>query len=203
MKISVSFISEGRMLEGVMYLPPDTHSIPLPGLLFEGSMTSATTQVTDHIAQLVADEGFIAMVLDHSFLGDSEKSALSWESPGKRIEDIKAAFDFLSKQESCDKNMIVGVGVSVGAEYLAQAVEQSMKTGERIPLCNALAMLEGPYDDSQKYVSSLDIPHVVIDDSNIESAVEELVMWVRSLGSQLRQKETWRASTVDWSQTDK
>lgn len=192
MRITVNFTSQGRMLEGVMFLPEDTKQATA-ACLFEGSATGATNQVTEYIAREVSEEGFVCLIMDHSYYGEYETSPLSWESPSKRIMDIKAALHFLEKHASVDKERIVGVGVSVGAEYLAQACDQ---TG----VCKGLILVEGPFDDSQNVISKLDIPFIVVDETHLKSTVDEVVLWMRTLFQGGLAQEA--RPSVDWSVSD-
>ncbi|KHD87712.1 MAG: hypothetical protein OM95_12875 [Bdellovibrio sp. ArHS] len=194
MKLTVTFHSQGRLLEGSLYLPqnPSEH---LVGLLFEGSMTGATRQLTQHIAREVSEEGFACLVMDHSYYSEDEGAAQSWESPSKRTEDIHAALSFLQRHSTVNPEKIIGVGVSVGAEYLAQVCRESN-------VCKGLILIQGPFDDAQNKAQDLDIPMVVVDETHLDSAIDETVMWARTLfnGSFA---DSPQAPLVDWSLADK
>lgn len=194
MKVTVNFASQGRLLEGSLFLPEKAEEVA-PTLLFEGSMTGATTQVTEYLAQEISKEGFVCLIIDHSYYGEEESAALPWESPVKRIEDIKAALSFLSEHAAVDKEKIVGVGVSVGAEFMAQVCRETN-------WCKGLVMVQGPFDDSQNLAGGLDIPTIVVDENHLDAAVDEIVLWVRTLleGRVARDLE---APRFDWSQLDK
>ncbi|WP_413942952.1 alpha/beta hydrolase [Bdellovibrio sp. HCB-162] len=195
MKITVTFTSQGRMLEGLLFLPESSQGV-VPGLLFEGSMTGATNQIAELIAREVSLQGFVCLVMDHSFYGDDEGAAQPWESPSKRLEDIKAALRFLIEHAAVDSEKIVGVGVSVGAEYMAQVCRETN-------YCKGLIMLQGPFDDSQNVTRDLEIPSIVIDETHLDSAVDEVVLWTRTLfnGSLPEQKN--EPQNIDWSRSDK
>lgn len=196
MRMTVTFTSEGRILEASLFLPPHSTAELSPALLFEGTMTGATGPFTEHLAEHLSGEGFVCLVLDHSFYGDDEASPLSWESPGKRVEDIKAGLKFLSQQSTTDENSIVGVGVSVGAEYLARAVEQ-------IGICKAFVIVQGPFDDAQNYIENLDIPTLLVEESDLEGTADEISLWVKTMFG--RGGKKWRSGRplVDWSVSDK
>ncbi|MGE5085691.1 MAG: alpha/beta hydrolase [Bacillota bacterium] len=178
MKITVTFNSQGRMLEGSLFIPGPDEAHQKPALLFEGSITGATSQYTDRLARAISEEGFVCMILDHSFFGDDESSPQAWESPSKRVEDIKSALHFLQEQGIVDPDRIAGVGVSVGAEYIARAIQQT-------DVCRGFLMVEGPYDDAQNFIGDMDVPSVVIDSQNFESTVDQAVLWLRSLFGEL------------------
>lgn len=194
MKVSVNVTSQGRILEGSLFFPPDALGA-LPALLFEGSMTGATQQITEYLAKEISQHGFVCMVLNHSYFGDDEAAAQPWESPTKRVEDIKAAIQVLRNYSGADQGKIVGVGVSIGAEFLAQACRETH-------IFRGFVMIQGPFDDSQNIVKDLDVPSVVIDETHLDTAVDETVLWVRTLFNG-RFPEDLKVSAVDWSQRDK
>ncbi|MBO9665916.1 MAG: alpha/beta hydrolase [Bdellovibrio sp.] len=174
MKITVTFTSQGRILEGGLFLPDKEQPEPTAALLFEGSVTGATSQVTEHLAREICKEGFVCMILDHSYYSDDESAPQPWESPAKRVEDIKAAMHFLQEQGTVDREKIIGVGVSVGAEYMARAIQQT-------DICQGLVMIEGPNDDSQNLIGHVEIPSIVIEEQHLESTVDQTVIWIRTL----------------------
>lgn len=196
MKLTVNFTSQGRLLEGTMFLPDDETKPACVACLFEGSVTGATSQITEYIAREVAAQGFACLVLDHSYYGEDEQAAQPWESPAKRLGDIKAALRFLEQQSMVDKERIVGVGISVGAEFLAQAAQE---TG----VLKGLVMVEGPFDDSQNLIGHLDIPSIVVDETHLDSAVDETVLWIRTLFDGNRPQAQVMDSRPDWSVSDK
>lgn len=191
MRITVTFTANERLLEAALFLPDLDTKDSMPGLLFEGSMTGATAQVTEYAARQISQQGYVCMVLDHSFYGEDEMAPHPWESPAKRVEDIKAGLNFLSQQEVVDREKIIGVGVSVGAEFLAHAIRETN-------ICKGLVMIEGPSDDAQNYVGELEIPTVVVDETHLDAAIEQTVLWVRTMWDQNRQWPS-RDKSIDWS----
>lgn len=191
MRITVTFTANERLLEAALFLPDLDTRDSMPGLLFEGSMTGATAQITEYAARNISQQGYVCMVLDHSFYGEDEMAPHPWESPTKRVEDIKAGLNFLSQQEVVDREKIIGVGVSVGAEFLANAIRETN-------ICKGLVMIEGPSDDAQNYVGELEIPTVVVDETHLDAAIEQTVLWVRTMWDQNRQWPS-RDKSINWS----
>lgn len=196
MKLVVNFTSQGRLLEGLMYLPDDDTRPTCVACLFEGSVTGATSQITEYIAREVAAQGFACLIVDHSYYGDDEQAPQPWESPIKRLQDIKAALRFLEQQSTVDPERIVGVGISVGAEFLGRVAQE---TG----LLKGLVIIEGPFDDSQNLIGHLDIPSVVVDETHLDSAVDETVLWVRTLFGGNQPPVQGKDVRPDWSVADK
>lgn len=195
MRITVTFTANERLLEAALFLPDTDTKEPMPGLLFEGSMTGATAQITEYTARQISQQGYVCMVLDHSFYGEDETAPHSWESPAKRVEDIKAGLNFLSQQEVVNREKIIGVGVSVGAEFLAHAIRETN-------ICKGMVMIEGPNDDAQNYVGELDVPTVVVDEAHLDSAIDQTVLWVKTMWDMGRDWPT-KPGTTDWSLASK
>lgn len=197
MKLTVTFTSQGRMLEAALFLPPQSTAELSPALLFEGSMTGATVMLTERIAHELSDEGFVCLVLDHAFYGDDEASAQAWESPTKRVEDIKAGLRFLSEQASTNRENIIGVGVSVGAEYLARAIKETN-------ICKGFVMVQGPFDDAQNQIGEMDIPTLITDENHLETAIDEISIWAKTLFSEPhKMKSRHKSGSANWSRADK
>ena len=173
MKVTVHFTSQGRLLEGSLFLPEEIQE-SAPTLLFEGSMTGTTNQFTEYLAREACKEGFVCLLIDHNYFGEQEGASQPWESPVKRQEDIKAALAFLSQHEAVNKEQIVSVGVGVGAEYLAQVFRENH-------WCKGLAIVEGPFDDSSKLIRDLEIPTLVVPETPMDEAVDKIVIWARTL----------------------
>ncbi len=173
MKVNVNIKSQGRLLDGLLFYKEDSDD-SVPALLFEGSITGATAAVTQRLAEDIAAEGFVCLIIDHNYFSEDEMAPQPWESPIKRIEDIKAGLQFLEKQQFVDSKKIIGVGVSVGAEFIAKACQQSGS-------CQGLIMVEGSFDDSQNLVGNLDIPTIIFDENDLEMTAERIIVWARSL----------------------
>lgn len=174
MKLTVTIPSQGRLLEAALFIPPQNTKELAPAILFEGSMTGATLRLTEHLAEELSHEGFVCLVLDHSFYSEDETSALSWESPGKRVADIKAALEFLKQHATTDGDCVVGVGVSVGAEYLARAIRETN-------ICKGFVMVQGTYDDAQNFIGEMDIPSTILNEQDLSVTADEISIWARAL----------------------
>lgn len=192
MKITVTFNSQGRLLEGSLFIPGPDETHQKAALLFEGSITGATSQYTERLARAISEEGFVCMILDHSFFGDDEAAPQAWESPSKRVEDIKSALHFLQEQGIVDPDRIAGVGISVGAEYIARAIQQT-------DICHGFLMIEGPSDDAQNFIGEMEVPSIVVDSQNFEATVDQATLWLRTLFGERAQSYK---DSVRWNQMD-
>lgn len=191
--LTVHFNSQGRLLEGRLYLPEKVE-FSLPTILFEGSMTGATTQVVEFLARELSRDGFACLLMDHSYYGEEEGAPQPWESPQKRGEDIKSALAFLSAHSAVDHNKMIGVGVSVGAEFLATICRETS-------LFKGLALVQGPFDDFQGSISDLKVPTLVVEDANLGAAADEISRWAQQVLKGPRPQDL-ESDRYDWTQVD-
>lgn len=85
-------------------------------------MTSVKEQVTGVYAAALAAQGFAALALDHRHFGESEGLPRQMEVHSRKVEDLLAAVDFLAAHPMVDAEQLAGVGICLGAGYVAAAV---------------------------------------------------------------------------------
>ena len=96
---AITFPSDGRKLAGHLYLPRDFDEGRLyPGVVVVGPGSSVKEQAGRIYARKVAQRGYVALVFDPSFQGESEGLPRDREDPAARIEDIRSAVDLLAPQ---------------------------------------------------------------------------------------------------------
>ncbi|MER5802114.1 alpha/beta hydrolase [Streptomyces mirabilis] len=74
-------------------------------------------------AQLLAEQGYIAMAFDASHYGDSTGEPRFMESPAIRVEDFHAGVDFLSNHPLVDPERIGVLGICGGGGYSVNAAQ--------------------------------------------------------------------------------
>jgi uncharacterized protein len=116
----VSFSSEGQRIIGNLYLPatpaPGTR---LPAIALLGTWTSVKEMIVPHYARLLAPAGFAVLTIDFRGFGESDGEPRRAESPHRKIQDIRAAVDFLASHPAVDPDRIGLVGVCAAAGYVA------------------------------------------------------------------------------------
>jgi uncharacterized protein len=116
----VEFEVDGSRVVGILHIPESSSGAP--ALVFEGPLTSVKEQVTGNYAQAMARRGYVSLAFDHRYFGESGGEPRQYESPAKKVEDLRGAIDFLGGQPEVDPRRIGGVGICAGGGYMARAV---------------------------------------------------------------------------------
>lgn len=93
-----------------MYIPQNTSS-KLPAIAISGPFGAVKEQSSGLYAQKMTEYGFLTIVFDPSFTGESGDSPRYVASPDINTEDFCAAVDFLSVQENVDTDRIGIIGI--------------------------------------------------------------------------------------------
>ncbi len=121
----VTFSSQNVLLKGHLFLPPNFDSNKkYPASIVTGSWTSVKEQMPDEYASVMAKEGFITLTFDFRGFGESEGQPRQVEDYNLKIEDIKAAVDYLIQHKNVDAENLSGLGVCASSGYMAHATAQ-------------------------------------------------------------------------------
>ncbi|TMQ62742.1 MAG: alpha/beta fold hydrolase [Candidatus Eisenbacteria bacterium] len=115
----VSFKSRGDELTGLLYRPREGDS-RLPAIVVTGSWTTVKEQMPAVYAERLAAAGYAALTFDFRGYGESEGEPRHFESPKKKVEDIRSAVDFLASSNLVDGGRIGLLGVCASAGYAAE-----------------------------------------------------------------------------------
>ena len=115
----VNFTSQGDELTGLLYRPSDAASESrLPVIVVTGSWTTVKEQMPAVYAERLAAAGYAALTFDFRGYGESQGEPRHFESPRRKVEDIRSAVDFLTGFG--DGAPIGLLGVCAGAGYAAE-----------------------------------------------------------------------------------
>lgn len=90
-----------------------------PAIVSVHPIGSCKEQTSGNIyGQALADAGFVVLVIDASFQGESGGEPRFIENPYHRVEDIRYAVDYLVTQDFVDENRIGALGVCGGGAYV-------------------------------------------------------------------------------------
>ncbi|KJV35703.1 alpha/beta hydrolase [Luteibacter yeojuensis] len=121
-KQRVTFTNGDQQLVGHLRLPQafdDTKRYP--AIVVVGPGSSVKEQAGAVYAGKLAERGFITLVFDPSFQGESSGTPRDLESPAVRIEDIRCAVDFLVTLAYVDDESIGLLGICAGGGYAVSA----------------------------------------------------------------------------------
>ena len=75
----------------------------------------------------MARHGYVALAFDASHQGESEGLPRYVEDPFSRVEDIRAAVDYLCSLDFVDETCIGAMGVCAGAGYTMSAIQSDLR----------------------------------------------------------------------------
>lgn len=118
----VTFTSGGRAIVGQLRLPnhfaaKERH----PAIVIVGPGSSVKEQAGATYAQKLAEKGYVTLVFDPSFQGESEGLPRDTENPAVRVEDIRCGVDHLVTLPFIDEEAIGLLGICAGGGYAINA----------------------------------------------------------------------------------
>ncbi|MEC3891134.1 alpha/beta hydrolase [Nocardiopsis sp. LDBS1602] len=121
----VAFRSPGMAwdLAGILHLPADfDENRSYPAIVSVHPIGSCKEQTAgDVYARALAEAGYVVLVFDASYQGESGGSPRLIEDPAQRVEDIRVAIDHLVTLPYVDAERIGGIGVCGGGGYVINA----------------------------------------------------------------------------------
>src|SRR5690242_8326096 len=141
----VTFEVDGTTVVGLLHCP---ELAPRAALVLTGPLTSVKEQASGAYARAMASRGFAALAFDHRTFGESGGEPRQYESPPRKVADIRAAADFLGRHGSTRSLPLAAVGICAGGGYMAAAVASD-------PRLRAFAGVAGVYPDVQAMRSML------------------------------------------------
>jgi len=135
----VTFEVDGTTVVGNLHWP---ETAPLAAVVLTGPLTSVKEQASGAYARALATRGFAALAFDHRTFGESAGEPRQYESPPRKIADIRAAADFLGRRAVTAAVPLAAVGICAGGGYMAGAVAED-------PRLRAFAAVAGVFPDAQ------------------------------------------------------
>lgn len=118
----ITFKSDGRALVGQLRLPDGfAENQQYPSVVIVGPGSSVKEQAGGFYAEKLAAKGYLTLVFDPSFQGESEGFPRDTEDPAARVEDIRCAVDFLVTLPFVDEEAIGLLGICAGGGYAINA----------------------------------------------------------------------------------
>lgn len=120
---TVTFQVDGIELVGDLHKPVGA-SEPLPAVAIIGPMTYERNQAPTQYAKRLAKLGYAALAYDSRYRGDSGGAPRQYENPFHKLEDMKAAVDFLRGREGIDAEQVNILGICQGGSVALRAAQE-------------------------------------------------------------------------------
>lgn len=109
-------------LAGLLRLPENFDlNKDYPAIVVTGPMLSVKEQAQSVYASRLTDLGYVTLVFDGSYFGESQGLPRQLEDPSVKQSDIEGAVDFLESLPYVDKNRIGGLGICGSGSYMSVA----------------------------------------------------------------------------------
>ena len=109
-------------LAGLLRLPDGFDlSKDYPALVVTGPMLSIKEQAQSVYAARLTELGYVTLVFDGAYFGESEGEPRQQELPAVKETDIEGAVDFLESLPFVDSNRIGGLGICGSGSYMSVA----------------------------------------------------------------------------------
>lgn len=120
----VIFHSQGVPLTGRFLRNTKSLRQRQPAVIVLGSWLTVKEQMATTYGRKFADAGFTAFTFDFSGFGESQGEPRQAEIPARKINDIRAAAEFLHSVAFVDAERIACVGICASAQYMLAALAQ-------------------------------------------------------------------------------
>lgn len=120
----VSFKNRRLNLAGQLYLPENFNATKkCPALVLAHPEGAVKEQVPATYAEKLVGYGYVCLIFDGAFMGESDGEPHFTTDPFQRVEDIQAAVDFLTTLDYVDHERIGGLGICAGGAYMIDAAK--------------------------------------------------------------------------------
>ena len=112
----------GLRLAGLLYIPGNFDlSKNYPAVVVTGPMLSVKEQAQSVYAKRLTEAGYVTLVFDGSYFGESEGAPRGQELPDVKESDIEGAVDYLCSLPYVDNDRIGGLGICGSGSYMSVA----------------------------------------------------------------------------------
>lgn len=115
---SIEFAVGNETVRGTFYLPSESSTLLLPGVVFGHGWSMVAGGDLEDYAKAVVQKGFAALTFDYRNLGKSTGTPRQHIDPQRQVEDFKAAISFLRQQAEVNPERIGIWGSSYGGGHV-------------------------------------------------------------------------------------
>lgn len=170
---SVTFPNGPITMAGNLYLPvgfDDAGSYPAIVAVHPGG--GVKEQTAGHYAAQLARQGFVTLAFDASTQGESGGETRFVEDPFARVNDVRAAVDYLTTLGFVDTDRIGAFGVCAGGGYAATATmsDRRIKALATVSAVNLGDMFRKGWDGSADPAQSIGLAGMGSDQRSTEAS---------------------------------
>jgi len=115
---NIAFTSQGKKVVGKLFVP----TTEIKGAFtILGPVAFAKEQSPIQYATRLAKEGYIALIFDPRYYGESEGEPRRFESRQAKVEDIQASIDFLLTRKEVNPAKLYALGICQGTNWIIEA----------------------------------------------------------------------------------
>ena len=112
----------GTRMAGLLRIPAEFNlSRNYPAVVVTGPMLSVKEQAQSVYAMRLTEAGYVTLVFDGTYFGESEGTPRGQELPDVKESDIEAAVDYLTSLPYVDPERIGGLGICGSGSYMSVA----------------------------------------------------------------------------------
>lgn len=128
MEQKVTFDSNGLNLAGILRFPESSEATkPLPAVVVTHPFGGVKEQTASVYAKALTDLGFVTLVYDAAYQGESEGLPRYLEDPFARVENIKSAVTYLTTLDEVDGDKIGALGICAAGGYVPNAAQTDLR----------------------------------------------------------------------------
>ena len=146
---SVAFKNRAYQMAGNLYFPANfDKKNKYAAVVCVHPASGVKEQTAGLYANKIADQGFITLSFDASFQGESQGEPRGLEDPYTRVEDIRAAIDYLCSLSFVDNHRIGVLGICAGGAYAMNTAitDHRIKAAVGVNSVNIGAMFRNGWD---------------------------------------------------------
>lgn len=124
----VSFMKMGLKIAALLFKPENfDENKQYPAIVVTHPGGGVKEQVASLYGWNLSKMGYVAIAFDASYQGESEGLPRYLEDPTSRVEDIRAAIDYLTSLPYVDKERIGTMGICAGGGYTMPAIQTDIR----------------------------------------------------------------------------
>lgn len=124
----VSFMKTGLKIAALIFKPENFEADKkYPAIVVTHPGGGVKEQVASLYAWNLSKRGYITIAFDASYQGESEGIPRYLEDPASRVEDIRAAVDYLTSLPYVDNERIGAMGICAGGGYTMSAIQTDIR----------------------------------------------------------------------------